>query len=397
MALSNISFEDLSERDLMELVATGVPEGMLIDYKREPYGRSDADVKEFLKDVSSFANTAGGHLIIGMDESSGVPTGTIPLTGIDPDQELLRLESLSRDGIEPRIIGLRMKAITLAGGGAVIVVRVPRSWNPPHRVNARNTNRYYARNSAGSYELSVEELRVLFTSAASAYDRVRAFRAERLARIDAGEAIAPLADNLGRLVMHFVPLSAFGLGSPIDLERARSLQALLFPMGSSGCDPRINFEGFGNFSMRDDGGCVSYTQLFRNGAIEAVKVRVMSDNTGSLTIPSLAFDSHIMSILPKYLSALQQLEVAPPIVVMLTLQGVRGARLAIKQNFFHDSPPPLDRNVLELPEVVIERFGTPEEYQKAVRPAFDALWNSAGYVRSQYFDDDGRWVGDRVP
>jgi predicted HTH transcriptional regulator len=33
--------------------------------------RADADVREFLKDVSSFANTAGGHLIIGMDEAGG--------------------------------------------------------------------------------------------------------------------------------------------------------------------------------------------------------------------------------------------------------------------------------------------------------------------------------------
>jgi Schlafen, AlbA_2 len=214
MALSNITFEAVCERDLLDLIDTGVPEGILYDYKLQTYGAADADVKEFLKDVSSFANTAGGHLIIGMNEVSGLPTGLAPLSVADPDRELQRLENLARDGLEPRIVGLRIKAVPLATGGFVIVIRIPKSWNPPHRVSARNTNRIYARNSAGAYELSVEELRVLFTSASSAIDRMRAFRAERLARIDSGEAITPLRADRGRLVAHFVPLAAFGSWRP---------------------------------------------------------------------------------------------------------------------------------------------------------------------------------------
>src|SRR5579871_5907272 len=109
MPLSNLNFEAISEPDLVGQISAGVPEGILIDYKREQYGRSDADVKEFLKDISSFANTSGGHLIIGIDETGGVPTKIIALND-DPDQDLQRLESLARDGIEPRISGLRMRA-----------------------------------------------------------------------------------------------------------------------------------------------------------------------------------------------------------------------------------------------------------------------------------------------
>jgi hypothetical protein len=196
MAISNINFDEISESDLLEQISAGVPEGILVDYKREMYGRSDADAKEFLKDVSSFANTAGGHLIIGVDEAAGTPTRITPLHG-DSDQDLQRLENLSRDGLEPRISGLRIRALPINGGGYVLILRIPKSWNPPHRVSARNTNRLYGRNSAGAYEFSVEELRVVFTSAASALDRVRAFRAERLAKIDSGDAIVPLAIAVG--------------------------------------------------------------------------------------------------------------------------------------------------------------------------------------------------------
>src|SRR5215204_1022821 len=167
MTLSNINFDNVSERDLLEQIAAGAPEGVLLDYKREMYGRGDADVKEFLKDVSSFANTAGGHLIIGVDEAAGIPTGITALND-DADQDLQSLENLARDGVEPRIAGLRMKALPISTGGYVVILRIPKSWNPPHRVSARNTNRLYGRNSAGAYEFSIDELRVVFTSAASA-------------------------------------------------------------------------------------------------------------------------------------------------------------------------------------------------------------------------------------
>jgi Putative DNA-binding domain len=271
--------DDLSERDLLDQIQAGVPEGVLVGYKRDMYGRTDADIREFLKDVSSFANTAGGHLIIGMDEAAGIPTAITPLIGIDSDQELQRLENMARDGLEPRVAGLRMKAVQINSGGIVIVLRVPKSFNPPHRVSARNTNRIYGRNSAGAYEFSVEELRVIFTSAATALDRVRAFRAERLARIDSGEAIAPLTTDLGRLVLDLVPVSAFGLSSQIDLEQAYAAQDLLRPLAAVGFTPRINFDGFANLHEGVDGRCWSYTQIFGAAPSRLLKfaLRCMAD------------------------------------------------------------------------------------------------------------------------
>ena len=41
-------------------------------------------------------------------------------------------------------------------------------------------------------------------------------------------------------------------------------------MASRGFTPQINFEGFVNFFIGSDGRCRSYTQVFRNGIIEAV-------------------------------------------------------------------------------------------------------------------------------
>jgi predicted HTH transcriptional regulator len=79
MSIDRINVDQISETDLRSLTETGVPEGIAMDYKRASYGNSDADTREFLKDVSSFANTAGGHLILGIEEADEGVAARSPL------------------------------------------------------------------------------------------------------------------------------------------------------------------------------------------------------------------------------------------------------------------------------------------------------------------------------
>jgi hypothetical protein len=78
---------------------------------------------------------------------------------------------------------------------------------------------------------------------------------------------------------------------------------------------------------------------------------------------------------------------------MFTLEGVKGANYAVMENHWGGYEPPLPDDFIFLPECVLEDYGTALEYHKAVRPAFDALWNAIGYSKSQYFDKNGYWVG----
>ena len=48
-----------------------------------------------------------------LEENAGVATALVGITGLDPDTEILRLEQIGRAGLEPRISGLRMKAVLL--------------------------------------------------------------------------------------------------------------------------------------------------------------------------------------------------------------------------------------------------------------------------------------------
>ena len=49
MTLAVLEFDKITERDLVDLIDAGTPEGELYDYKRAPYGISDSDKREFSK------------------------------------------------------------------------------------------------------------------------------------------------------------------------------------------------------------------------------------------------------------------------------------------------------------------------------------------------------------
>ncbi len=93
----------ISEDDLLALISNGVREGRAIDYKRELPGNSDGEKKEFLADVSSFANTSGGDLVFGIDEAQGLPTQLTGVRSANADLEIRRLDSILASGLDPRI------------------------------------------------------------------------------------------------------------------------------------------------------------------------------------------------------------------------------------------------------------------------------------------------------
>ena len=146
---------DHLKNEIKSLLENEVAEGIFRDYKRDLYGPSNEDKKEFLKDVSSFANTAGGEILIGIAETNGVPTEVIGVEG-NLDAEIQRLTSLLRDSLEPRIVGVWMRHVQL-DNGRVLVIRIPKSWNPPHAVLHGQSRLVFLRNSAGVHQASVHQ------------------------------------------------------------------------------------------------------------------------------------------------------------------------------------------------------------------------------------------------
>ena len=63
----------IKEADLQSLIDNAVSERKTIEYKQVLKVGSDSERKEFLADVSSFANASGGDLIIGISTIEVTP------------------------------------------------------------------------------------------------------------------------------------------------------------------------------------------------------------------------------------------------------------------------------------------------------------------------------------
>jgi len=70
MTLRHIPLDAIDQSHLQRLIDEAVSEARDIDYKKETYKNADKDHAEYLADISSFANTAGGDIVIGMTEQA---------------------------------------------------------------------------------------------------------------------------------------------------------------------------------------------------------------------------------------------------------------------------------------------------------------------------------------
>lgn len=391
MAIDKRDFEAITEADIQELVEAQVAEGLRLDFKRETYGGRDADKRELLKDVSAFGNTQGGHLLIGIEEEGGTASA---ITGIeiDIDAEILRIEQILRNAIDPPISNIRIKGVTLGNGKSVLVIRVPKSWNPPHKVSYQGSNKFYLRHSAGVHEPSIEELRMLFTQSKSGLESAQQFRNKRISDVSSGQGTKPLYGN-GRFFLHIVPLAGASGLINLEVEDIHNTHHHFSPIATMGMNYRFNYHGY----ITEVGGdnYTGYTQIFRDGSIEATLANLCREREGKKGMPGVWFEKEFFKCFPSYIRGLEILEVPPPLYVMLSFEGLVGAEYAVLRNEWDDERQLIEDSPLFLPTCIIDDY-SPDivDYHRAIRPAFNAIWNAAGYSKSLFYNDEGEWVGE---
>jgi hypothetical protein len=384
MAITNVDFDRISEANLQSLKENKVAEGIVLDYKRELYGASDTDKREFLKDVSSFANTAGGHIIIGIEEQGGLPIEVPGIEG-DLDAEMQRLENLLRDRMEPRVRP-RMRSVQLKNGRRALVIRIPKSWNPPHAVLHNKSRLIYARNSAGIHEASVDEMRSMFTAGSTLLERSREFQKQRMDEIHsgAGPGPFPFVGEGGRMVLHVIPFSAWG---PDTVDLGRVQHQNLVPIWFT----RITQSGYnadGYFTANTKPNRSGYVQVFRNGIVESAAGDVRAATDEGFIVFAKNIEDEIVPKIAAYMTMLSVAEVSPPMFVMLG--GVRMHGTSVRG--YTPQPLLLQKSHWGLPAITLEEYARDEDYRRALKPIFDAIWNAAGEKGSDSYDDHGNWT-----
>ena len=386
------NFDAIDQATIEGLIVAGATESVHLDFKRDMYGRTDDDKKEFLKDISAFANSLGGHLLIGMDELEGAASQIMPLRGINLDEELLRLENTVRTGIEPAIVGLRLKRVPV-NGGEIVLIHIPPSYNPPHRVIFKGGNRYHARSSSGAYELSLEELRMLFGKQRTIEERAKSFVRERFLRVESNDGALPIHLLEGGMVMHLISLPDFGAGRRHEISELRNQQSQFCPMGAAGYSTRINVDGY--VTYRGGEVCHGYTQIFRDGSLEATSASVFSNHDEKRFFASLSLPSMIISSLSSYMSAMKAIDASPPIMLQISFFGMNDVNIGINRFYTLDNPTAYKREELHLPPTIISDFRDDNTYDRVVSEQMDFLWNVFGFERCTYFDHDGKWIGEQ--
>ncbi len=175
----------IAEADLQRLIADPVREGKTIEYKVELNLKTDDAKRKFLAGIASFANAAGGDMVLGIKTDS-TDKALQPLAGFNPDADVLMLQEIIRRHIELKVFTLDFHPVPITGGWA-LVIRIRKTRAGAHMVTYNDDFRFYTRHQGGRRPMDVPEIRSAFTLAETTLEKINRFRLERLANILAGE------------------------------------------------------------------------------------------------------------------------------------------------------------------------------------------------------------------
>jgi hypothetical protein len=155
--MSNKNPSDWQEEDLLGLIHSQTEESLILDYKASPsLDNTDERKNEISKDVSSFANSAGGTIVYGISENGGIPKA---LDGqIDPTKTTKEwLEQVIHGRIRPRLdVHINPVALTTQHPGRVAyVVKIP----PGKTAHQASDHKYYKRYNFRSVPMEDHEIR----------------------------------------------------------------------------------------------------------------------------------------------------------------------------------------------------------------------------------------------
>ncbi len=391
MPLFGRAIESITEQDLLRLIEDEVPEGKTIDYKMELNLATGDDKKEFLADVTSFANTAGGHLLIGIKPCGDQAFELVGMAATPEEQDRFKqqIENLLRDSIDPRLPLLQQRFVSLASGNHILVLRIDQSWAGPHMV--KTSSKFFARNSAGKFALDTQQLRATFAATDDIGRRMGAWRTERIGKILADEAPWNLPAG-PKLIVHLMPQAAFASsGHSVYLGRTSMLPMI----GHDGWPTRPNFDGWICRSPSGD----AVTQMFRSGCVEGADASTLGEGRlreRARDIDIARLELHVTDFLQAAIALLHRHEVAAPAYVCVTLAGIQGRRLTWGN--YGSQGDPVPQKLLVLPEAQIDdmRPGDLQAVFALLRAVFDVLWQAFGNEKSRNYDATGKWVGAQI-
>jgi len=394
----NNRLEKVTIDEIKSLVENSVCENKCLEYKQELHIDSDSDKKEFLADISSFANSNGGDMIFGIveDEKEKIPTNIIGIEYENEDTLIRKLEDFIRQSIQPIILNIEYKVIDLEKNKCILIIRIPQSIIAPHRVEYKGHCKFYTRNNKGKYQMDVSELRMAFNSSIDLEKRIEEYKLSRCYELIANRYGNLISDS-PIFVIHYIPLSALNYSnnlSIIDMER--ELTKLQSKALGYGYNKNIIVDGITIHEKTDKRSAIASYKI--NGIIEKATTSFFKkDYVNESISPSKTVD--LMNgylILEKVIEDFAEIKnyyndmgISTPIIISCSI--INAVNFTIPTRDWYDILGKIDREILFIKNLYIEDFN--EKPEIILKPIFDSIWNACGYKNCIAYDKSGNYIG----
>jgi hypothetical protein len=394
-------FLKISISDIQELITNSVAENKTLEYKQElriaTVPSSDNEKKEFLADVSAFANTEGGDIIYGISEKNSIPKDIIGIEITRTDELSRKIDNLIRDGLQPRIAH-QIKILPISGNKYILLLHIEKSWNRPHRVILGGSTAFYARNSKGKYLLDTFELRDMFNISNTLITKINSLKNERILSILDGNAPVPISQK-GNVILHFIPFDSFNPMREANIKMLQEKSDNLGLLYWKGWNTKYNLNGYLLYSpvTSKENLSYDYTQIFRNGSIEAVdgllfSTHEVSSHFPEKNIPIYDFEKSVLYYFKKVINYFKSVNIQPPVYFSISLINVFGYSIPENNPIYSMvwGKSVIDTDIVKLPESIINDFDIKPE--SILQPMYDIIYNACGCERSNNFDEQGNFI-----
>lgn len=345
-------------------------EGIRVEYK----STFDQSVRRKIPTiVSSFANSLGGVLVIGIETDNGVPRP--PFKGFDtPNEELpLTIENICLQGINPPVLPRTAVVANEPEGTVFLVIEVDESWEAPHTIE--NSKRVYVRtgNAGNPIELASVDLIIDLV-------RRRAAPAQRrdqliaMARLNAGTVVHDAAIHAEISITP--PYPRHPLCTPDDVWTFLNIPAFRGARFFPGPTLRRVENGVGSFDRENE-----YAQVSSYGLVLMKrKLQVHRDGEG----PEVIFVGELFQPLLRLLNCAKafysKVGYRGNLNVAVVLRNVRLQRMLFLPDRFHeaDNYQSMENVVTASQQSSTELLqnGTPDLVQDILRQVCWSFWQA---------------------
>lgn len=382
--------DKLTFQDIDNLRSNRIHESDILDYKRELI-----DDNSLIKHVSAFANTRGGFLIFGIEETGAggypqdIPGVNRPLVNKE------RIEQILLSNIHPRLLVKIQEVEHLDPQKSMLIIQIPDSSLKPH-MNSR-TGKYYKRYNFEAIEMTEIEVSVAYKKRFSTYDEVEKYITKMLQNetsleLDIYGQIMIIPTILDRNLIETSDRSQFSWLEPnqIDPQPSGFIYAPRNSYVPSSPEPSAN----GVICKQDYRGI--YLEIHRNGSVEyAGDFSGMDEEHDIVFFLDKIFCVRLLHTLQFASTVFSRYNYFGNVKIVVSLKGsrLRNALLSTESDRI-----PVRRSVCRNDKILVEREWASNmletEFSFISAGIMHEIFNHFGKWRCLLFDNNGNYLVD---